>query len=237
MTSLPNETACNASFEFTALQLVQNYRRALLAEFSPHLRGRVLEVGSGIGQFTEQLASVTTVEGVLAVEPDGSFCRQLRQRLPAQAVIQGTVGSLRQDSSWNAVVSVNVLEHIEDDAAELKRYRALLAGCHGVLCLFVPARREIYAPLDKDFGHYRRYARAELTAKLRAAGFEIVRLNYFNLIGYFGWWFSFVLMKKRCFDRRAVVLFDRCVLPWSHWLESHLVRPPLGQSLIAVARA
>jgi len=43
------------NFEFAALQQADNYRVALLAEFAPHLRGHVLEVGSGIGQLTEVL--------------------------------------------------------------------------------------------------------------------------------------------------------------------------------------
>jgi len=39
-------------FEFAALSEARNYRDALLREFAAHLRGRVLEVGAGVGQIT-----------------------------------------------------------------------------------------------------------------------------------------------------------------------------------------
>src|SRR5207237_8366385 len=107
----------------------------------------------------------------------------------------------------------------------------------GALCLFVPARQEIYAPLDKDFGHFRRYSKSELRAKLSRAGFDIVRLSYFNFIGYFAWWFIFCLMRKRTFKPSSVRGFDKLVFPVVHFVESKIVRPPIGQSLVAIARA
>ena len=64
-----------------------------------------------------------------------------------------------------------------------------------------------------------------------------MRLNYFNLPGYFAWWLNFCVLKQRRFDARAVRWFDRGIFPCVHWCETHLCRPPFGQSLIAVARA
>jgi hypothetical protein len=101
----------------------------------------------------------------------------------------------------------------------------------------VPARQELYAPIDHDFGHHRRYDRPGLTGKLQQAGFEIVRLNYYNWLGYFIWWLNFKLLKHRRFDRSKIIVFDRFLFPVVHLLESKLVRPPFGQSLLAVARA
>ena len=106
-----------------------------------------------------------------------------------------------------------------------------------LLCLFVPARPEIYAPIDKDFGHFRRYTRPELKGKLFRAGFQVERLWYFNFVGYFAWWFNFRLLKKREFEREKLRLHDRAIFPVVHWLESKVLRPPFGQSLLAVARA
>jgi hypothetical protein len=103
--------------------------------------------------------------------------------------------------------------------------------------LFVPARHEIYAPLDRDFGHFRRYTRRSLQGKLESTGFQILTLRYFNFIGYFAWWLNFCLLKKRRFNRGAVVFFDKICFPPMYALESRVLRPPIGQSLLAVARA
>ena len=237
MNGSPNATAVTEDFEFAALNEAKNYRKALLREFSEHLRGRVLEVGAGIGQITGQLLQNPAITQVVSIEPDPKFCAQFRRAFPAHTIIEGTINDMKAGSSWNAILSINVLEHISEDERELAAYRQELAPAKGVLCLFVPARPEIYAPIDRDFGHFRRYTRPELRQKLERAGFEVLRLRYYNLIGYFAWWLTFCVLKKRGFDLQAVRLFDRLIFPPVHGFESNICPPPFGQSLMAVARA
>jgi SAM-dependent methyltransferase len=237
MTGLPNETAQTEDFEFAALSEAKNYRAALLREFSGHLRGRVLEVGAGIGQITEELLRNPAVTRLVSIEPDPKFCARLRAVFPAHAIIQGTIEDLKGDESWNAILNVNVLEHIKEDEHELALYRQKLARERGVLCLLVPARPEIYAPIDGDFGHFRRYTKPELRRKLEDAGFEIVKLRYYNFAGYLAWWLNFCVLKKRGFDLQAVRFFDRAIFPAVHAFESRIFAPPIGQSLLAIARA
>jgi len=232
-----NQRPGATDFEFEALREANNYRRALLKLFAPHLRGRVIEIGAGCGQFTTQLRQLTTINHLLAVEPDERFCAELREALPAQPLLEGTIVSITDPAAWNAIVSTNVLEHIADDQDELKIYHGLLRPAQGRLCLFVPARPEIFAPIDSDFGHQRRYTRDDLRRKLDTAGFKILDLHYFNFIGYFAWWFNFKLMRRRKFSPAAVRFFDRAIFPIGFALESHLVWPPIGQSLIAIAEA
>ena len=237
MSELPNAQTGGPHFEFEALSRATNYRAALLREFSPFLRGRVLEVGAGAGQFTTEMSRLAAIQELVVVEPNPHLCERIRQlRLPRD-LVEGTVGTLAADFECDAIVSVNVLEHIADDEAELAAYRTLLGRASGCLCLFVPARPEIYAPIDRDFGHYRRYTRPELSRKLRAAGFTILRLHYFNSVGYLAWWFSFGVLKKRRFSPGAVAFFDRFILPFMHRLECTVLRPAFGQSLVAVATA
>ena len=233
----PNASATSEDFEFAALREAQKYRAALIRQFSAWLRGNVIEVGAGIGQLTELLRTLPEMGRLVSVEPEPRFCAKFRQSFPAQELIEGTIHNAPEAGPWHAILSVNVLEHILDDQAELGAYQALLRPQRGHLCLFVPARPEIYAPLDRDFGHHRRYRRSELRTKLEQAGFECVRLRYFNFVGYFAWWVSFCLLRKRGFDARAVRWFDRWIFPPTHWLESAVCAPPIGQSLLAVARA
>lgn len=237
MSSRPNEFALTNNFEFEALKQAENYRKKLLTEFGPHLKGDVIEVGAGVGQITRVVASLPSVSTVLAIEPDAEFCEMFKAQVPDIPVIRGTVSALNDDSEWNAIVSINVLEHIKEDEAELARYAKLLSKRKGRLCLFVPARPEIYAPIDKDFGHFRRYVKPELTKKLNEAGFKIVRLQYFNVTGYFAWWLNFCVLKKRHFEVGSVRFFDRVIFPVTSTVESWLPAPPIGQSILAVAEA
>lgn len=235
--TLPNAMAQTEDFEFAALREARNYRAALLRDFSPYLRGNILEVGAGIGQFTSDLMNLPRVQRLVSVEPDPGFYATLQSRLPHHELVHGTVDDLHEKSGWNAIFSVNVLEHIESDREELNKYFQLLRPAQGALCLFVPARPEIYAPIDKDFGHFRRYTRNELKAKLENAGFSLSQFCYFNFVGYFLWWLSFCLLKKRTFDTASVRLFDRIFFPIVHACETRLLHPPIGQSLFAVAVA
>lgn len=232
----PNAAACSEDFEFAALDQARHYRARLLHEFGADLAGRVLEVGAGIGQVTTELRAHPGVREVVAVEPEPRFCDRLRARLPGLRVVCGTVAALGEDRQWDALLSVNVLEHIADDGAELRAYCERLAARRGALCLFVPARPELYAPIDRDFGHYRRYTRPGLRARLEAAGFRIERLRYYNCAGYFAWWLNFRLLRRRHFDLAGVRCFDRLIFPWVHTLETRVCAPPFGQSLLAVAR-
>jgi SAM-dependent methyltransferase len=237
MTESPNVCASSEDFEFEALSMADNYRAALMREFSDPLRGNVLEVGAGIGQFTEALLKKPGIARLVSIEPHAPFYDQLIKKFPGHSIIQGTVDDLKSDDDWNAIVNINVLEHIQDDERELKSYRARLLKKNGMLCLFVPARPELYSQLDKDFGHFRRYTRPELRQKLERAGFEIVRLRYYNIVGYLAWWLMFRVLKKRHFNPVSVRFFDRFIFPPVYGFESHIFPPFIGQNLLAMARA
>jgi SAM-dependent methyltransferase len=229
-----NAQASNEDFEFAALAAAVNYRRRLLDEFSPYLKGSVLEVGAGIGMFTQELAGCNSIKEIVSLEPDQRFYTRL-ERIPYPVrCILGTIDNIPPAPAYDALVSVNVLEHIDDHLEELKKYRQRLRS-GGHLCLFVPAGPSIYAPIDKSFGHYRRYTKSSLREVLQASGFRITKIHYYNCLGYFAWWLNFCVLKKMGFELGKVQAFDRYIFPTVHILESKVMRPPFGQSLMAIA--
>jgi hypothetical protein len=228
--------AASSDFEFDALRHAVNYRSTVVREFGPWLHGSVLEVGAGVGLMTELLLDAPGVERLVVVEPERAYGGALRALLPETHVVLGTIDDVPQNEAWNAIVNINVLEHIPDDVGELSAYRERLTPQEGTLCLFVPARKEIFAPIDRDFGHIRRYGRSELRKKLEGVGFSIERLEYFNVVGYLLWWMNFCVLRRRSFDKRRLQLFDRFVFPLFREIERRTGPPPIGQSLIAVAR-
>lgn len=233
----PNERASDTGFELASLEIAVNYRAGLVREFAPYVRGRVLEVGAGTGHIAEQLLQQTALCSLTAIEPMAAHAALCRARLPSLELIEGTIDDLPAGEAVDTVVSVNVLEHIRDDARELRSYRRLLAARAGHLCLCVPARAELYAAIDRAMGHHRRYHRPALRALLVSAGFEVVRLDYFNLAGYLGWLLSFRVLQRRHFGALALRLFDRRLFRLTHALERWVGRPPIGQSLLAVCKA
>jgi len=235
MTTAISSSAIAHDFEFAALEEAINYRDALCREFRDYLKGEVLEVGAGVGHMTECIAQLSSVRALTCVEPDSGYCAYHRRKFPDLRLIEGTAKDIPSNSHFDSLLSVNVLEHIGDDEEELKRYAGFLRANRGALCLFVPARPEIYAPIDRDFGHFRRYTWSDLKRKLVNAGFRVLTLRYYNFAGYAAWWLNFCVLKRRSFDARSVRFFDRVIFPIVHTVESRIVRPPFGQSLIAIA--
>ncbi|UPT74095.1 MAG: class I SAM-dependent methyltransferase [Elusimicrobiota bacterium] len=133
--------------------------------------------------------------------------------------------------TFDTIVCMNVLEHIEDDAGTLKNFSAMLRP-KGKLVLVVPAYQVLFNPLDSHDGHFRRYEKAELRSKLVDAGFSVVHESRFNLFGILGWFLNGTILRRKDLPSGQMGLFNK-VAPFLFWLEN-LTGPPMGLSLLAV---
>jgi len=203
----------NSDFEFESLNITTNYRKSIICEFNNFLQGNVVEIGAGIGQITEVLLKECShIKTLQTVEPSSKFHEQLCQKFPELSHHLGTFQTL-ENIEPDTIISVNVLEHIENDEQELKDYAQRLRPKKGMLCLYVPARQEAYGPIDRDFGHYRRYNKKDLKEKLEQSGFNIKKIQYRGFIGYIAWYFLFHILKKRNFSSSNMYIYDKIIFP------------------------
>jgi SAM-dependent methyltransferase len=137
-----------------------------------------LEVGCGSGQV---LSGVRQAFPTMKRAASDVFCEGLefvKSRCPDDFLFQADIRTLPYCDEFDAIGAYDVLEHIEDDTTALGALRdALHPG--GVLVLTVPQHPRLWSVTDDYACHKRRYRRAEMTAKLQAAGFEIVRATSF----------------------------------------------------------
>ena len=199
---------------------------------------RVVEVGCGIGNFTGLLLDR---ELVIALDREEACVESLRERFRGRANLQALVSQPGSDAFRklaqyrpDSVVCVNVLEHIEDDAAALRAMAEILAP-GGVIVLLVPAFEALYGPIDRNLGHYRRYRRGPLRKLAGAVGLEVRKLHYMNAVGLFGWWVNARVLKRETQSDGQIAIFDRWMVPIFSALEG-AIPPPFGQSLLAVLR-
>ncbi len=82
----------------------------------------------------------------------------------------------------DCITMLDVLEHVADDVAQVKRTRAVLAA-GGTFVIVVPAYQFLYGVRDKNMGHYRRYSTRSLEALLTKNGFIIKSMRYWNALG------------------------------------------------------
>jgi len=223
----------------SAIADAHNYMRWLVSQFDPYLRGTILEIGIGHGSY----CSLLRYRGqYLGVDIDQESVAAARTRFPgvpfAQCdILQRAALSSLVPNGADAVVSINVLEHIEKDEEALANViHVIKQGGH--LLLSVPALMMLYNELDRLAGHCRRYSTRRLREIIRRHPLEIVRLDYMNPIGGFGWWMNSITRPNSLDSdaiNRQIRLFDRYVIPISKSLEP-LFRSFFGQSVICVAR-
>jgi SAM-dependent methyltransferase len=166
---------------------------AVLRQYPPAPGRPFLDVGGGNGFVAQMIAGLG--HRVVLVEPghagaDHAVGRGLTE------VIEASIVDLRvQDGSVGGVGLFDVLEHIEDDAAALRRLREMLVE-GGRLYLTVPAHRWLWSSVDPDSGHFRRYTRRSVSRLLRECGFDVTFASY-----YF-WPLPLPMLLLRCLPER-----------------------------------
>jgi SAM-dependent methyltransferase len=138
---------------------------------------RVLEIGCGTGYVLQGLAAESRY-ALTGLEAHIAGLRHARGRLPAVEFVQADARNLPYESTFDAVGAFDVIEHIVEDGAVLTSvHRALKPG--GIFIVTVPQHMWLWSATDEQALHKRRYTRRQLSAKLHAAGFDILRRSSF----------------------------------------------------------
>jgi glycosyltransferase involved in cell wall biosynthesis/ubiquinone/menaquinone biosynthesis C-methylase UbiE len=211
-----------------------NYAEWVIGQMAPYLLGDICEVGAGHGTLTSQLAAHGHV---VACDPSLRCANVLKSRFDGDAAIEVVHGGFEiaaKERVFDAIVLVNVLEHIEDDASALAQFfEHLRPGGH--LVVYAPAFDALYSNFDHRVGHYRRYHRGPLIGTMLRAGFEVVDANYVNSVGAFAWWLMAKKLRLQPTAKWSVNVYDRAVVPVVKRLESGR-KMPVGQSILCIAR-
>lgn len=222
--------------DLEAMSFAENYHRWILDEFGPFLGADVAEVGAGTGNFSQLLRP--SVQSLHAFEPSENMFPVLQQKFANDSPVvtyNGFFGVETEKLSdcFDAVLYVNVLEHIEDDRGELEHVmRTLKPGGH--LLIFVPALSFLFSKLDEQVGHFRRYHKRPLFELVSDAGFQVKRNRYFDMLGVAPWYIVFTLL-GRSVSGANVSAYDRIGVPITRTIERY-VNPPFGKNLLLVAR-
>lgn len=217
------------------MSFASNYHRWIVDEIAPYLGETVAEVGAGIGSVSELLLQ-KPIGHLSAFEPSANMYPRLAERLRGESratTVNGFFGAGQAGEGFHSVAYINVLEHIEDERAELAHaLAALRPGGH--LLVFVPALAWLYSDFDRRVGHFRRYTKPQLERIVTQAGFDLVGARYFDMAGIAPWYVNFVLL-RRPMGGGSVSLYDRLVVPPMRLIES-IAKPPLGKNVLLIAR-
>jgi len=150
-----------AGSELEIFEQARNWKAYLRRSMRPYLAGSVLEVGAGLGANTRQFASLS-FDRWTCLEPDESLLAQIEPS-DRRELIAGDLSVLDSSRRFDAILYIDVLEHIADDSDELRSAAAHLKP-RGTLIVLSPAHSWLFTPFDQAIGHHRRYTRKSLQA-------------------------------------------------------------------------
>lgn len=191
----------------------------LFDAISPYCSGKILEVGSGIGNLSFYL--LKNFSNITLSDFRNKYCDILKIKYGNCANLNSVVEMdlslynfkeiyLYSSKKYDTIIALNVLEHIKKDALAIRNCRELLAP-NGKLVLLVPAYQFLYNTLDKNLDHYKRYNKTNLSQLVNAEGLQVVEAKYFNFIGIFGWWFTGKLLKKTQIPNYQLKIFNKFI--------------------------
>ena len=225
-------TAGAASFEYAGSELelfekARNWKAYWSGRIIPYVTGDVLEVGAGIGANSMLLGRAC--RSWTCLEPDPALAREIRG---AGRVIVGQTSDLNPSERFDAILYIDVLEHIKDDTGEITRAVSHLRP-RGHLIVVAPAHSWLYAPFDAAVGHFRRYSRASLRAAATRFGLREVDVAYLDSVGLLASSANRLLLRQSLPTARQIAIWDRLMVPLSRVLDPVLAHR-IGKSIVGI---
>ena len=217
------------------LNRAPRFTRWMADVIRPYVGDRVLEIGSGIGNLTLHLVPRSTY---WATDINSEYLNYLTRLQPTRPYLfVGYTDVMRSESfppgqTFDTIVCLNVVEHVEDDLGALRAiYNALDDG--GRAIVLVPNGPSLFGTLDEVLGHCRRYTPEQLLAVSQEAGFKTEKLLKFNRPGVPAWWLNGRILRRKTFGLGQIRLLN-LLTPLFRLMDPWLPMPPL--SIIAVLR-
>lgn len=180
----------NAGFkpsEFAALSSVErdnwwfrNRNRLIgkmLLRYVPRAQS-VLDIGCGTGHVLAHLRSTFPQAALHGSEIYAEGLRYAADRLKNVTLFQADARALPYASEFDAVVALDIIEHIQEDREVLGQIFQTLKP-NGIALITVPQHEFLWSLNDEHACHVRRYEAPDLREKLSSAGFRILRMTSF----------------------------------------------------------
>lgn len=222
--------------ELELFALAENWKRYWSSLVIRYLHGKVLEVGAGIGANTRYMKS-SNVSSWTCLEPDPELALQMRagfQAIPQLhdcRVEVGTTETIKKEESFDAILYIDVLEHISDDQSEMQRASNLLrAG--GMLIVLAPAQEWLYTPFDRAIGHVRRYTK-ETLRRCSPPNCLLSEMVYLDSVGVIASAGNRLFLSRAMPTRQQILFWDRYLVPFSRIIDRMIFRS-FGKSILGV---
>tara|TARA_A100001234_G_scaffold191748_1_gene178568 strand:- start:130 stop:810 length:681 start_codon:yes stop_codon:yes gene_type:complete len=208
------------------------WRKYIYYIIKKYINGNILEVGAGIGSFTKLYENQH--QNITLSESDKDFCDLLNDKFKNKNNIKITNQFIKEiNQKFETIIYLNVLEHIEDDIAEVKMaYEKLEKNGH--LIILVPAHQKIYSKFDKAVGHFRRYEINFFKDKLSM--FNLIKLIQLDCCGYLLYHLNNLIFKKDVYPSKLkIFIWDKIFTPMTIVLD-FLLNYKFGKNILCIIK-
>jgi glycosyltransferase involved in cell wall biosynthesis len=217
------------------LNRAPRFTRWMADVLRPYVGDRVLEIGAGTGNMSVHLMPRSIYWATDVNQHYLDYLATLRATRPYMQVAHTdamNAATFPAGQSFDTVVCLNVVEHVQDDVGALRNIWNVLDDSGRALIL-VPNGPRLYGTLDEVLGHCRRYTREQLIGVAQQAGFHVERVLKFNRPGSVAWWLNGRILRRKTFGLGQIQMLN-LLTPIFRRLDSWLPLPAL--SIIAVLR-
>jgi cyclopropane fatty-acyl-phospholipid synthase-like methyltransferase len=217
------------------MQKATNYNQWTFDLFKEYIKGDVLEVGCGVGSFTKLIVDQAKFDSLYCVDISAPAIEHIMKKDFARGIKIECKDLMDVEGSYDFIVCMNVMEHVEDDKSFFHKLLTLL-NKGGVLFHLVPSHQFLYSNFDVAAGHYKRYSK-EMMKELSLPGdVSMIKQYYFNMIGALGYWAVYKLLKSGNVNdtESEIGAFDKYIVPFSRKVLP--LDSPFGISLISIYR-
>ncbi len=185
LTSLhETEAGCDHPIDMASRQLAVDSIRNLKRDGKVN----ILDVGCSSGFVLENLQTALPEANLIGADYLRGPLEGLAQRMPSLPLLQFDLRQCPLPAACvDGITCLNVLEHIDDDAAAMHHLHRILKP-KGVLHLEVPAGPKLFDIYDEHLLHHRRYRLKELIQLAQQAGFQVKRATHLGFFVYPAFW-------------------------------------------------
>jgi SAM-dependent methyltransferase len=225
-----------AGNELELFQHARHWKNYYASRIRPFIVGDVLEVGAGLGATSGFLCDGSQ-RSWTSLEPDRRLFDQLEANFEREPLtvpfvpVLGTVAELPVEATFDTILYIDVLEHIEDDRAELSAGAAHLRSA-GHLIVLAPAHQSLYSPFDRAIGHYRRYNKGTLLGAAPPS-LRLVRAFYLDAAGLTASFANRWILKADMPTPRDIAFWDGVLVPISQTVD-RVFAYTAGKTVIAI---
>lgn len=224
-------------YEGSELELfakANNWKKYFSSSLHPYIFGDVAEIGAGMGMNSTWLRN-ERVSSWASVEPDSYLCSIMAEHygeIKFQSKILNNFSNELVEQSYDCLLYIDVLEHIEGDSNEVNNaWEKLKPG--GFLVILSPAFEYFYSEFDQAIGHYRRYNKKTLRACVDSNKFLEKKVSYLDSIGVLASLTNKWFLKQSIPTEDQVNMWDSRIVPVSKVFDK-VLSPFFGKSIIGV---